>query len=65
MREVCSSINFSPVTFELPEDTGEDEGREDTKEGDKPVKKLTEPEKETHRAKKIITSQMRSLRSKL
>ena len=37
MRKVWSEINFTPTTFELPEDTAEAEDGEDNKDGDKPV----------------------------
>ena len=46
MKEVWANIKFSPTIFELPEDTNEDEDREDTMDGDRPVKKIPEVEKQ-------------------
>ena len=45
IKELWANIKFSPTTFELPEDTNEDEDKEDTMEGDIPVKKIPEVEK--------------------
>ncbi len=45
MKELWANIKFSPTTFKLPEDNNEEEDKEDTMEGDKPVKKMSEIEK--------------------
>ena len=45
MGEIWAKINFSPTTFEPPEDSNEDEVREDTMGGDRPVKRVQEDDK--------------------
>ena len=45
MKELWANIKFSPTTFELPEDNNEEEDKEDTLEGDRPIQKMFETEK--------------------
>ena len=45
MKELWAKINFSPTTFELPENNIDDEEKEDNMEGDRPVNKGKEVEK--------------------
>ena len=45
MKELWTKINFSPTTFELPENNFDDEEKEDNMEGDRPVNKGKEVEK--------------------
>ena len=62
VRKVWSEINFTPTTFELPEDTAEAEDGEDNKDGDKPVTDARVPVVDRPEISKITKEKLTGLK---